>query len=243
MAVTEPAAAALPAQDSTIPESTPAEEPDKQAQASDPATEATVNQPVQTVLVNDTVQPHIQAIAGPPQGFDPVTASAAELNRYGIPPRPDPKKDPTGFAIWQQVLANVHERVTPEVVETNRVHGPIQLAGPLVAKTAGVTKGVDITSTNWSGPVIYDPSNPFAISSIYAFWVVPVGKHAFGHPNRAPNYSSAWVGIDGVSSPDVFQAGTDSDAQYINGNDTGIDRKSTRLNSSHEFVSRMPSSA
>lgn len=169
-------------------------------------------------------QPHIVAIAGPPADFDPQTASAGELNKYGVPPRPDPAKDPKGFAIWQKVMANVKERLTPEIQETNVIHGPIQFAGPVAHKSSGISGAIDVASFNWTGPIIDDPSNPFALSSIYGVWVVPVAKHAFGHPNRSLDMSGAWVGIDGVNdgfiSPDVFQAGTESDASFVNGADT-----------------------
>jgi hypothetical protein len=69
--------------------------PDKQAET------VSADQPAQILPINDT-QTRAEVIPGPPAGFDPLTASPADLERYGIPPRPDPKTDPTGFAVWQQ---------------------------------------------------------------------------------------------------------------------------------------------
>src|ERR1700721_65330 len=41
----------------------------------------------------------------PPIGFDPTTASAQLLRRYGISPRPDPVKQPQLCQLWDKVVA------------------------------------------------------------------------------------------------------------------------------------------
>jgi Peptidase A4 family len=39
-----------------------------------------------------------------PEGFDALTATKRELLRYGIPQRPDPKKQPGPAALWEQLV-------------------------------------------------------------------------------------------------------------------------------------------
>jgi isocitrate dehydrogenase len=76
-------------------------------------------------------------------------------------------------------------------------------------------------------------------------WTQPivVGRHAFGDQYRATDFrfpgkgtlTIKFVGEDGtVIEKEVFKAP---------GSGVAIDRKSTRLNSSHRYISRMPSSA
>jgi hypothetical protein len=42
----------------------------------------------------------VYALPPPPEGFNPLTASNTTLRRYGIPPRPDPKRSPQGLQAW-----------------------------------------------------------------------------------------------------------------------------------------------
>jgi hypothetical protein len=41
----------------------------------------------------------------PPKGFDPRTASARELRRYGLPRRPDPAMRPQLAARWDEIFS------------------------------------------------------------------------------------------------------------------------------------------
>jgi hypothetical protein len=75
-----------------------------------------------------------------------------------------------------------------------------QLEGRVVPSTLAY-------STNWSGYAVNTAAG--TVSAVSGKWVVPsVSTNVSG-------YSSAWVGIDGVSSNSVEQIGTDSD--YVNG--------------------------
>jgi len=61
-----------------------------------------------------------------------------------------------------------------------------------------------VSSTNWSGYAV--SSGAGTVTAVSGSWVVP--KIQSGSNN---GYSSAWVGIDGLSSSSVEQIGTDSD--------------------------------
>ena len=112
---------------------------------------------------------------------------------------------------------------SPRLVQTRIFNGPARIQpsrGPKPAAgefNATQTYAVAVTAYNWSGYADYDNvSDPFAQSYIYAYWIVPVARHAFGH-GSPPGwvYSSQWVGIDGIGSPDVLQAGTEADAYLL----------------------------
>jgi Peptidase A4 family len=60
----------------------------------------------------------------------------------------------------------------------------------------------------------YNHTNSF--DAIWADNTVPVARQPPGVCTGGTEYSSAWVGIDGYNSNDVFQAGTESDA-YCSG--------------------------
>src|SRR5215471_392498 len=85
----------------------------------------------------------------PPGGFDPLTASLADLQRYGFPPRPE---DPHHLARYTQFfsrLKNKFNYIQPTFrVNTDRRHGP---------RIRRAEAGTE-TSTNWSGGVVFAPS-------------------------------------------------------------------------------------
>ena len=69
----------------------------------------------------------------------------------------------------------------------------------------------------------------FAILAEYAHRFLTEEKECFKVPNSVKERSQEYI---------------NSSYQYLQFlNDVSIDRKSTRLNSSHEWISRMPSSA
>jgi hypothetical protein len=59
----------------------------------------------------------------PPTGFDPITASNDELQRYGFPPRPDAKKAPEAYSQWRKLVL-VPRTGNPELQPTRIYDGP-----------------------------------------------------------------------------------------------------------------------
>jgi hypothetical protein len=156
-------------------------------------------------------------IAAPPEGFDAVTASEADLEYYGFPPRPEEATAPKAYASWKSAMVASKKRIVPTLQVTNVFHGPAR------AK-AGTPKAASNTLEfyNWSGYVNYDGAQSYGSSSyyfLYADFVVPVARQAFGVCTGSWDYESSWVGIDGYGSNDVLQAGIEADA-YCNGSIT-----------------------
>ena len=48
--------------------------------------------------------PGATTIDAPAAGFDPITASAEELQRNGFPPRPDQNAEPKAYATWVKAM-------------------------------------------------------------------------------------------------------------------------------------------
>lgn len=158
-------------------------------------------------ICHNCVTPYAQIALAPPANFNPVTASDAQLEAYGFPPRPDPKKAPSAYAMWQTVVTRPVTRIVPQLQATTIVNGPVK---SLVHGTPMATGRITGSkSGNWSGYVITDSTNPFRANKTYIFgtFIVPVAQQAFGACTAASVNSSEWVGIDGTGSKDVLQAG------------------------------------
>jgi hypothetical protein len=157
--------------------------------------------------------PGVTAAAEPPEWFNPLTASDADLTVYGFPPRPDIQTQPQAHKSWQKAMAAAKHSIVPELQFTNVFHGPAR----------GIKQqNSTYSSNNWSGVVVESGATSFNNSSsfyyVLAEYVVPVASQAYGVCTGSTDYSSTWVGIDGFGGSggsggnDLFQAGTEADA-------------------------------
>jgi len=135
----------------------------------------------------------------PPPGFDPLTARASDVEKFGFPPLPE---DPRMMERYKRVFNQIRHKfnyVTPTFrVNRDRVHGPRQ------RQAAAGTE----TSTNWSGAVVYAPQGQ-SFKWVEGDWVVP---DVDAPTQNQWYYSASWIGIDGDKSGDVFQAGIECEA-------------------------------
>lgn len=133
--------------------------------------------------VNYTVNGALVQILIPPAGFDPSTASAAQLDQYGFPPQP---KDPAAVAQWQAMMS------------TWAGSAP---APPFLAETTATSDTQ--FSRNWSGYKVTGPSGQFTQAS------ADYNEPTFGSSRCTTNEESTWAGIGGNGSTDPLgQAGT-----------------------------------
>jgi peptidase A4-like protein len=144
-----------------------------------------------------------------PKGFDPFKATAAQLLHHGFPRRPDPATEPDASLTWVRLMGKYRDlkvtHVLPQFKELpTHIHGPNKRRNEA---SRGLVNG---TSSNWSGSVLFIDPNVDPFTWIFGQWTVP---NAYS-PNPGDGntyYSSAWIGIDGDGSPDVLQAGTETD--------------------------------
>jgi len=170
--------------------------------------------PAESVATDQTIAQAVVTHAHPPQDFHPLSASGAELERYGFPPRPDAVRARTPYAHWKKIVS-VPRVANPTLQQTTIYNGPIRNMSIVRALKNGI---VSATSQNWSGYAITGAIGTFVENNAYVFsqWVVPRAQQAFGVCSGFWDYSSQWDGFDGIASSDVLQAGTEADA-YCSG--------------------------
>ena len=118
-----------------------------------------------------------------PAGFDLLKASPAELDRYGIPQKPDVITEPELFEFWTELVSAPFAAKQPTFAS---IHPP-SLGGALQSML------------NWSGALV---STPWPQQIVFAAgaWNVPHVRRpsvsALGTPADDPK-SLVWVGLDG----------------------------------------------
>jgi Peptidase A4 family len=170
--------------------------------------------PAESLATDQAVAQAVVKYPQPPANFHPLSASDAELERHGFPPRPDAIRARTPYEHWKK-LVSVPRVANPILQQTTIYNGPVQhlLTGQTLRN--GI---VSTTSTNWSGYAVIGASGTFTSNNSFVFaeWVVPRAQQGFGVCDGFWDYSSQWDGFDGVTSNDVLQAGTEADA-YCSG--------------------------
>jgi hypothetical protein len=149
----------------------------------------------------------VQLFTPAPEGFDPITASAEELRRYGYPDRPDRQLYPQLHARWEQMMSAPISVTAPQFV-VPRPPGPV----PVGTQQGTSPYPPAAASANWSGSVMY-PADQDGVAVVAGQWTVPpAAEPQIGQP---PYACATWVGIDGYSRDpasflpgDLVQAGT-----------------------------------
>ncbi len=92
----------------------------------------------------------------------------------------------------------------PQPSLIHRVPGPTLAAGPGPGPRPHSASQIGpIYSTNWSGQVLTGD----LFTGVGGHWVVPTVQ-----PSTAPEYSSTWIGIDGLTASSLIQTGTEQDS-------------------------------
>jgi hypothetical protein len=120
----------------------------------------------------------------PPKGFNPSTATSAQLNEYGFPPRPAAL---TAAAKWDSQMHTWKGAVTPP---------------PFLAETHASADSV--TSTNWSGYAVTGSAGTYTHAE--AWYIEPTYYGSV----CSTNAEVTWAGLGGYygSGDDLGQDGT-----------------------------------
>jgi hypothetical protein len=171
---------------------------------------ANATPPPESIATDQTNVQGMVSSPPPPADFNPLSASDAEIEQYGFPPRPDAQSAPDEYGHWKK-LVSVPRVANPKLQQTTIYNGPAQHVSSGETLHNGA---VSAFSQNWSGYAVAGKNGTFTKnnSAIYAQWVVPVAQQPFGVCNGIWDYSSQWIGFDGFNSGDVLQAGTEADA-------------------------------
>jgi hypothetical protein len=122
--------------------------------------------------------------------FDPLTAPAELLDRYGLPRLPEPSSPLYDF---------LRELLAP----------PLQFAEPMIQfpivpatytsqrfQRGPVVSGSFESSRNWSGAYI-QPNHGNSFTDVAGIWKIPAISMPGGPAGSLPPASSVWVGLDG----------------------------------------------
>ncbi len=125
----------------------------------------------------------------PDQGFNPLEATPAELDRYGIPRRPDPQIHARSAAFWLEMFAPPLNFVDQILL--------LSETSQRISKELRVTStGQREASLNWSGLYV-TPRDGRQITEIHGRWTVPTVSVPDGMPPGDEYSSSIWIGLDG----------------------------------------------
>ena len=151
----------------------------------------------------------VQVFRPAPKGFDAVGATKKELVRHGIPPRPDPKKQPERAALWEKYARRYRdfEHLEPELspVDVSPVKpGPARASLP-----EDVSCGYELTTSQ---------ATPFVLLS--GTWTVPNLNFSptFGGPNKFHTFMGLGFDVDVHVEMTVVAAQTVTSQIVVNGN-------------------------
>ena len=132
----------------------------------------------------------------PRRGFDPLTASAKDLEEAGFPPRPT---DRALLARYERFFNRTKGKF--QYIEPTFRVDPTKSTHPQPGSTTGA--GGTESSNNWSGGVVYAPSGQ-SFTWVEGELVVP---NVYPTAQNQWQYCASWIGLDGDGSGDVCQAG------------------------------------
>jgi hypothetical protein len=169
----------------------------------------------------------------PPSGFDPMTATNEELEKLGLPVRPDAQTDPDLFHFWQLMLGGSTQFILPEFPRKadQLQHFALHRNGPGAQRDVATSamRGFDHRedSRNWSGTYI-TPLRPNRFVHIIGGWTVPDPAVPRVLPsgtdrNNEEYRSSTWIGMDGkrpYPNASLPQIGTSQHMNVENGQQT-----------------------
>jgi len=123
----------------------------------------------------------VHAYMAPP-GFDPLMATDAQLDAYGLPPRP---ADANALRDWTQQMSHMHMVQPP----------------PFLVELPNV-RADTIYATNWSGYMVTGPAATFTHAET---WYV---EPTFYSSVCSSNAEVTWAGLGGWNSQNLAQNGT-----------------------------------
>lgn len=144
----------------------------------------------------------VRSFEPPPAGFDPATASAKVLSRYGLPRRPDPEREPYLAERWASVFGRPLSIVAAELASDSLSFRGRQdaLTSYGVDGWAGVGRAITRLGISQGGGPPPAGSYFAPATFVSAEWEVP---QVMGDVADLDKYLSIWVGLDGFPEADV----------------------------------------
>jgi hypothetical protein len=106
----------------------------------------------------------------PPEGFDPLSATPDELEQFGLPPRPDPRRYEAAFGVWQRMMSPPLE-IVPATFPVLTAKFDYRISVEALALKVAVSDQLE-SSANWSGGYITaNHTGPFLM--VFGSWTIP----------------------------------------------------------------------
>ncbi|HEX3179016.1 MAG TPA: G1 family glutamic endopeptidase [Methylomirabilota bacterium] len=141
----------------------------------------------------------------PPDGFDPLSATAEQLEQFGLPPRPDARLHEAAFRVWERMMSQPLQILPPVFpVLTGKFDYRINVRMLVLRRPVSNLE----SSSNWSGGYI-TANHTRAFLMVFGSWTIPTPNQPAGAPDG--DYRCAtWIGLDGVRrySDSLPQLGT-----------------------------------
>jgi hypothetical protein len=119
----------------------------------------------------------------------------AELQAYGLPPRPDPEIDRALCDVWFDFFGTKPEFVAVDVEIIDDEFQPVTREAQVAPAASVLARSRFEASKNWCGAFI-EPSFGTVFTQVSARWVVPVPDVPLdGAPGTY--VCSTWIGFDG----------------------------------------------
>jgi hypothetical protein len=144
----------------------------------------------------------------PPAGFNPLTASPAQLAQYGLPAMP---ADPNARPGWNRLVGALRLVRPPDVVIREALPNTIRRSNkPINPVPQSPSQfNTDDSSYNWAGKVSYQSGQPTYYTGVQAGWTQP----SISATACAGATHLTWVGIGGYRQAGLLQDGTDQNNQ------------------------------
>jgi Peptidase A4 family len=138
----------------------------------------------------------------PPAGFDPLTASRAELECYGFPPRRGDRHSQERYRrVWGRIKDKFRYVEPTFAIDGRRPPRP---------------REPTYSNANWSGGIVLAPTGQ-SFCGVAAQWIVP----NIYPPNETDEFwIGSWIGLDGYTGEganELLQAGVGQDVYWIGG--------------------------
>lgn len=120
----------------------------------------------------------------PPAGFNPLTASAAQLAEYGF--QPQPPVDSPNYASWHEAMSNYRTTPVPDISTLNT-----QTSSLASQPGTGGTSGATYATSAWAGWIAHASSNRYVAAEM------DVTEPTVSTPCAGPDAMAQWVGLGG----------------------------------------------
>lgn len=122
--------------------------------------------------------PRVRLHPAVPEDLDPLTATAGELSRYGLPVRPDPRTEPGQAALWERKArryatfehlppqADASIATTVELASAGIGPAPIESSGFSLVSLSAPFTALFVT---WTVPDLSYSPTPFGINHFHTF--------------------------------------------------------------------------